>query len=283
MKKLLIASTALVATSGVAMADVSLNGAAQFGVIYFENGNTTGDELFLDWEIQFNIVGSGETDGGLGFGASVEVETDSNDAAAPNQQSYDGEVFVSGGFGTLTVGEVDVATDGMGVGDIGYDGIGVDDTGEVLKVIGTANIEYRGSFGGLDVIFTTHSSNEDYAIFLGYDFGMFSAGLGYAADDATDTSTTALDLAADLGDFGVALFYHESDNLGTDEDGFAVEVTYALGAYDLNFVFADNSVAADPSYGLGVGYDLGGGASLAAGIGSVNDEMRASFGINMSF
>ena len=67
MKNLLIATTALVATAGVAAADVSLSGAANVGVL------TT---VLLLLTLMYNNVSvtaamSGETDGGLTFGASL--------------------------------------------------------------------------------------------------------------------------------------------------------------------------------------------------------------------
>ena len=42
MKKVLFATTALVATAGVAAADVTLSGSGRFGVVYNSGRNATG-------------------------------------------------------------------------------------------------------------------------------------------------------------------------------------------------------------------------------------------------
>ncbi|RMH39212.1 MAG: porin, partial [Alphaproteobacteria bacterium] len=68
MKKVLFATTALVATAGVAAADVSISGYAEMGVI----GGTGMDAQFhTDIDATFSM--SGTTDNGLTFGASVDL------------------------------------------------------------------------------------------------------------------------------------------------------------------------------------------------------------------
>ncbi len=76
MKKLLIASTALVASAGFAAADVAVTGGASMGVKY---NSAAADTLTMHEEIDFNIVGSGTTDGGLTFGASLDVDASTVD------------------------------------------------------------------------------------------------------------------------------------------------------------------------------------------------------------
>ncbi len=72
MKNLLIATTALVATAGVAAADVSLSGAANFGVI---NNGDAGADTFMYNNVSVTAAMSGETDGGLTFGASLSMRS----------------------------------------------------------------------------------------------------------------------------------------------------------------------------------------------------------------
>ena len=71
MKNLLIATTALVATAGVAAADVSLSGAANFGVI---NTGGAADTVMYN-NVSVTAAMSGETDGGLTFGASLTMRS----------------------------------------------------------------------------------------------------------------------------------------------------------------------------------------------------------------
>src|SRR6056297_3414964 len=77
MKKILLATTALAATSGAAYADMSVSGSAEIGIIGASNIET---QLFTDVDVNFS--GAGETDNGLAFGFSVDLdESDGNPLA----------------------------------------------------------------------------------------------------------------------------------------------------------------------------------------------------------
>lgn len=328
MKKLLIASTALVATSGFAYADVTLGGSAQFGIIYVEdrmieddNGDMVDDDLFLQYELQFDFSASGETDSGLGFGMSAELESDSDNQGNPNDQGFDPEIFVTGEFGTVTVGSLDVAGDQAGFGntrDPGYDGVGVDNLIDTLLFLSIddfdqifdldtggadANIMYEGSFGGLSLTATVDSFEEDFGIVVDYDFGSFNVGILYMSGDEIGTEvgsgegfgaeTVGLTAGAMFAGFDLDFVYAETDiDGGGDLTGYGLSGAYGMGAY--TFTFAANQVDVSEgdsgaAYGIGVDYDLGGGAKLQAGIGSIWDPVdddnftTASFGISMKF
>ena len=100
----------MVATAGVAAADVSLSGAANFGIL--DNGTAA---AFMYNNVSITAAMSGETDGGLTFGASLTVRNgndvdldvgDLNKAAnvtgAALSATSLGNIYVSGGFGKLT-------------------------------------------------------------------------------------------------------------------------------------------------------------------------------------
>jgi outer membrane protein OmpU len=70
MKNILFATTALVATAGIASADVSLSGAANVGII---NNGTAGAQDMMYQNISITATGAGETDGGLTFGATLTM------------------------------------------------------------------------------------------------------------------------------------------------------------------------------------------------------------------
>jgi len=112
LKKLLIASTALVATAGMAAADVTVTGHAAAG--YHSNlTDNSGSGTYVDNGIYSNVgvdfALSGATDGGLTFAASLNIdagteidqanyEFDANDGGTAGL----GSVTVGGAFGTLT-------------------------------------------------------------------------------------------------------------------------------------------------------------------------------------
>ena len=70
MKKVLFATTTLVATTGFAAADVTLSGLAQMGIQGGENVDTT---FVQDIDVTFTM--SGETDNGLTFGAAIDLDS----------------------------------------------------------------------------------------------------------------------------------------------------------------------------------------------------------------
>ena len=109
MKNILYATTALVATAGIASADVSISGFAEVGI--FDSGN--GDmQLFNDIDVTFSMTGA--TDGGISFGASVDLDEISDttvNAATDNNSAGGIAANISGSFGTVTLGDTDGASD----------------------------------------------------------------------------------------------------------------------------------------------------------------------------
>ena len=289
MKKLLIASTALVATAGFAAADVTLGGSANMGIKYNSGAaNTTS----VHHEVDFDIKGSGTTDGGLTFGASLDVDDDNQALGTVN----DSEVFISGAFGTLTVGSVDRATDGHGFADVGFDGIGIDDDAEGRRAMGSSDIHFKTTFDALTVILSASSlkttTGSDFAIALGYDFGAFDVSIGHAIDDqllAANDSSTSIVVNGATGDINFGIFYDTAKVAGATVNSYGVDVGYTMGATSLVFAYGDTNIAGDDAdYGIGVTYDLGGGAKLGAGLGSIDRAAGArttvaDFGINFTF
>ncbi|MCC5991689.1 MAG: porin [Rhodobacteraceae bacterium] len=132
MKKLLLASTALVLSAGVAAADVRLSGDARMGIVYdngigagagLAQGNNTARLQFTS-RARVTFTMSGETDGGMAFGASFRA--DQAGAANGNTAMTGGSVFISGEFGRLRFGDVAGAARAA-VGDlygVGLTGLG---------------------------------------------------------------------------------------------------------------------------------------------------------------
>ena len=128
MKKLLIASTALVATAGVAAADVSVSGNARMGLVYDslldgqENGITGLDKssVYFNSRVRAALSMSSETDGGLSFGGSFDMHNAGAAAAGTS-----GKVWISGAFGKLSMGDVDGAAKAAvgNVSGVGYTGL----------------------------------------------------------------------------------------------------------------------------------------------------------------
>ncbi len=121
MKRYLLATGILALSAGVAAAQgVTISGDARMGLAYdtqpqLEGSNVSKWQMTSRARVEFTL--SGQTDTGLTFGASFRVDNASE--AAGNTNMTDGEVFISGAFGTLTMGNPDSAALSR-VGDLAF-------------------------------------------------------------------------------------------------------------------------------------------------------------------
>ena len=311
MKKVLFATTALVASAGIASADVAVTGFAEMGILRWYWHVET--QFFQDIDVTFTM--SGETDNGLTFGASIDLdESDGSgtvgSSAAFGAATQGGEsIFISGNFGTLTMGDTDGAFDralteaiiGGAIQDdhehAGYNGnSGLDGSydGQVAR--------YDYSFG--DFAFAVSVELDDtgvgdpvFGIGGSYDLALggvdLGIGLGYQTVDlgATDSDIMGISLDADFaGGLRAILNYSTLDAAGSDTDHIGLAVGYTSGALTVaaNYGEFDPDVGAD-SDGVGfvVNYDLGGGAEAQFGYGTSDtggvDVDTWSLGLALSF
>lgn len=307
MKNLLLASTALVATAGVAAAEVAITGYAEIGIIGGDAYAT--DQWHTDIDVFFKM--SGESDGGLAFGAAVDL--DENGAFGNTTQG--GETyFLSYGGLRLDMGDTDGALDAA-MQEVALAGASIADD-ETAHAGYNGNAHLDGTFDGQIARvsysaagFTGHLSAEiddtgnlDPVWGLGVryvaDLGgtAIGVGLGYQTqEDTADVLGVSLDAKFANG-FRAAINYSERDwdaaGLETTEH-WAIGVGYTMNALSVgvNYGEYDNVAGVDGSeasgFGLAATYDLGGGLAAHAGYGSSdvngNDSDSYSLGLSMSF
>lgn len=109
MKKVLLATTMLVAGASIAAAEVTLSGDARMGIIKSGSDNALtlstneGAAVFTSRaRVAFTL--SAESDSGLSYGATFRADNATGAAAGTA-----GSVFISGAFGKLSMGDVDGA------------------------------------------------------------------------------------------------------------------------------------------------------------------------------
>lgn len=224
MKKILLASTALVAMGSMAAADVVVSGSGRIGVIYEEGRTTTTraastreetiinsdgeavtinvadtpaetkeEEYSFTSRIRIQFTGSGQTDGGLAFGGSIRA-----DNAAAGNQGTAGSVFISGDFGRITAGDTDGAATFV-VGDL-Y-AVGLTEFGDLQEFAYLSNnrtdlglparptVRYDYSISGITLAFSAQnpgSGEEVYSVAAGYATDLFNVGLGYERNEDLD-------------------------------------------------------------------------------------------------
>ena len=294
MKNLLIATTALVATAGVAAADVSLSGAANFGLL----NNGTDDAVMYN-NASITAAMSGETDGGLTFGASLtvrngdDVDLDTGDLqsnpaahAALSDTSF-GNIYVSGGFGKLTFDDngIDNAHNDDFSHDVMYTG-----TFGAVAVTATADVDGSGTADGESFsVKTVYSSDALPVTFATDDGGESDTTLAYAVNDMitaslnydTNGQTTAETIVkVAYSNAGVTAHLALADD---DDDQWELGLGYTANGMSIAAVFAENdgdATTTDEEMDITASYDLGGGMTMNA---AYNESGAFFIGSKMSF
>lgn len=313
MKKVLFASTALVAFAGAAAADVALSGNAELGIA---DSGAAAENIGFHSSVDVRFSMTGESDNGLSFGATIDLD-DALETGALNQigdntdnDSVDYTIFISGAFGTLTFGDTDGAmdwalTEGGNVGNpgsindaetsyAGYFGSYLDGAGDGM----IARYEY--AFGDYAVAVSVEQGVLDeengYAIgfkgaVAGFTFGIAHQEGTAATVNGNNPDLTGVSLGYGFGDIKVGIMYATGETAaGVDDDRLQLGVGYSAGPLSLHANYAERELgtAKDDGFGLAAAYDLGGGLSAHVGYSDSSnaagvDFDRWSIGLNMAF
>lgn len=334
MKKVLLATTALVLSTGLAAAQsVTLSGSAEMGIVGGDrdaDGNprnggvavTDDVQFFQDLDVTFTM--SGTTDNGLTFGASIDLDEGGDGSAASDNNYDDGgaTVFLSGNFGTITMGDTDGALDWAlteagnisnpgsiddaetsHAGYLGSYGDGAGD-GQILRYdytfgdFGMAISVEQDDDAGLTAGVVGPASNDvGFAVGFRYDAELggvdLALGLGYQTADfaGVDQNIVGVSVAATFaGGFQAGVQYSDWENrggiLGNDDDHVGIGVGYSFDAFSIHANYGEFD-SGNSGFGLAAAYDLGGGAGIHLGYGSSEvgavDTDFWSLGVAMSF
>jgi len=290
MKKVLLATTALTLSAGVAYAEVSVSGNARMGL------QSTAGTTTLEKRMTVNFDGSVETTSGLTLGANLNLRADEGAAALTNGA----RVHVKAGGAEVAVGNIYGALDsmpGMYSASAGLTGLG---WGGVL-----GNTVASGSWGwdaysntgngaeGVEVMYTAgsvtaHVSYSDTdlgsatdraAAYVSYAMGDWTVAAGMQDSATAAEDKTIVTVGGKVGDFGVGIGY--ADNNG--ETKLALNGSATFGATTVSAYVANEETATDTAMGLGISHDLG-GASLVGGVAQTAAGVnRADMGIKFSF
>jgi outer membrane protein OmpU len=282
MKKILLATTVLAATAGVAAADVAVSGAGRMGI-----ASVAGGDAMFSSRIRIIFSASGETDSGLTFGASVR----NDQSGVGNTANGDSTVFISGAFGKITMGDVSGAADAL-VGQVS--GVGYTSLGSLNEILYLGNAKtaalYTYSTGALTFgvgLGQTGGADQEYSVAAKYSTDAYTVALGYE-DTGVNKQTSLLGSATFSG---VTLAAKVADRdvtpAGVDSTAYALSADYTMSGIGLTAFYANNSQYDGMNhYGVGASYDLGGGAVVKAGVVETQDDGLApalDLGIKMSF
>jgi hypothetical protein len=247
MRKVLLATTALVAFGGItaANADISISGNYEWEYTQTDTGSTFGDDGHI------NIKGVIAADNGMTFTAMTTFGGGSDAGQANIENNY---VQITGDFGTVYLGDVD----GNSAASLMDGALGRNKDIETQIGLGSE---------------ATHSGTADTAVFLdgGADIIYMSPSvgglqIGMSADltdlDAT-TTDGAVDMAVTYSMAGVSLFASSTSGQAFDESNFGVSASLA----GLNIGVGSRSEGGSSqakSNDVGVNYTLANGLKLAA-------------------
>ena len=299
MKKILLTTTALVMTAGVAAAEVSISGKTQISITATGNGDNE-----LNTHADINMALSGSYDNGMtmstSFGVDLGREADYNDDF--QLDAKEGGAQTSAPNMTIGYAGYTITADGEGVDDL-YDGD-----------VTTGNLGVSGSMGGIDFGFTTNIDGGDSAssYSLAYATGDITATLTGTNDaDAASNDASKLVVTYAMGDTTITLTSDDKDSnadtvtkigvstkinditfsytaasngtAGSDVgDDWDAKVSYSAGALSASYSLDEDDIGK-----LVVDYDLGGGAtafaSMKAGAESDGSGDYSAMGINFNF
>jgi len=290
MKKTLIALAAVAAT-GAAFAQSSVTLSGKFAVAYTSSevagakksglGVTDGDVVFAAVE---------DLGGGMKAGASMAVRVrgrgPADDGSATGLNSgvggRDGSVYLSGGFGTLTLGSIELGNGIIGLASAGAPVIG-QDSGVTLDKAANADIllytspaivtgltaraavvDSIGAPGGYGMqaaaaemdgtlLGVNYSAG---ALAVAADYTMF--GQNAAAATSADTRTRVSG-SYDLGSFKLGAGYQAKETFANVKDAqYMVGVSVPMGAYTAGLTYAakdsDDNTKDATGYEFGVQY-----------------------------
>jgi outer membrane protein OmpU len=279
----------LAGTAGFAAAEVAISGYAEIGIAQGA-GATDGAEFWTDVDVSFAM--SGESDSGLSFGVSVDLDEAGN--LGDTSDNNGTAVFVSGAFGKLTMGDTDGALD-WAIADAGALTSLADDH--------TTHLYYFGA-GGLD------GTHDDQVARYEYSFGDFGVALSYEQannntagtvqdDNVGIGATYSMDMAGTAVKFGLGyqagsrsvdvdplplvttLVYTNADVIAASVSaelagGISGSLSYAKTDYDALDVAGAASTQVDFAHtGLGLTYATG-ALSLHVNMGNYNPDVGAS-------
>ena len=285
MKTILFATTALVASAGIAAADISFSGSAEAGVAS-EAGGTADVYSFADLVVTM----TGESDIGISFGASLT--TDAGYKYDIGDFEFDGEED-----GKVSLGNVYIAAGGA---KLTFDHEGIDDLYD--DDMDDHDVQFSYAMGAFSADLTFDADEDNVADVDADGDAEYSYSLAYSANGLS-ASVTGNDLT-DMMVFGVSYDVNDMLTVGAEYDlnGGSEVATLMLG-YAANGFSADLEFSDDDSWEVAVGYtagaisiaaetdhdeewevtgayDFGGGLSAVAGVDHEEDYF---LGVKMSF
>lgn len=315
MKKLLLASTALMAAATAAAADtgVKISGYGRFGLTYDESRVT--NETRVHTRLRFNIDGKTETDSGVVFGGRIRLQHTNGDSVTTG-----GATPTTSTAARLSPALLYVTYEGLRV-EVG-NANGAFDSAALLydSELGLTDSSFGDSQSSYYSFSTGPYSPNRMGLYASYDINGFSIKASYITDDQTgatvvnEETSIALSYENDMfvvsaaaANDGAGIANNDPWFIGAAykglpnatiglnyiEEGLPAQGStvvlygnYTVDAWTVKAYIANNDAVGnltDTAYGIGADYDLG-GAKLSGGIQyGYSKDTYADFGVRFDF
>jgi outer membrane protein OmpU len=265
--------------------------------------------------VRVSFSGSGTTDGGIEFGASMRAD---HSAAAATAAGTAGSQYISGAFGKISMGDLGGADkDATGhLAGVGLTGLG--DHNEIQYQGALHNLGYQYSVGGLTFGYSQNTavktgSNSAMGISWSGDMGGVAVTAAAGQSKVGTATQTTFSTSISTGGLTVKAITSTNDNGTTaavtelaanrtasatvayraevaaannaDLDSAGLSVSYAMDSMTVTAFTMTESMTgeADADFsGVGMSYDMG-GVALKVGVVDNNDQQLVDFGVSFSF
>ena len=265
--------------------------------------------------VRVSFSGSGTTDGGIEYGASMRAD---HAAAAATGAGTAGSQYISGAFGKISMGDLGGADkDATGhLAGVGLTGLG--DHNEIQYQGALHNLGYQYSVGGLTFGYSQNTavktgSNSAMGISWSGDMGGVAVTAAAGQSKVGTATQTTFSTSISTGGLTVKAITSTNDNGTTaavtelaanrtasatvayraevaaannaDLDSAGLSVSYAMDSMTVTAFTMTESMTgeADADFsGVGMSYDMG-GVALKVGVVDNNDQQLVDFGVSFSF
>ena len=279
MRKILLATTALVAAGGIsaASADISISGSSSFNYVNQSvqgAGEKDAEERDMSTEVDFSIKATSMLDNGMVASGQIDIHEDSPSVID------DSGFTLSGDFGTFGFGGLANDAHGKIETDITADeGTTISDTTYGIKEVTDSYVPHS------DVSYTSNN-------IAGFQFalGMSDGGATGSDTDAPeeadkDGTQFGVTYSFDLGENMSATLGYNKHSVGTDTgDASSTGASVTFG--DLNVKVASHTLAHDEKTGditsttIGASYAVSDALSLQAYTGSAEASANADYDVS---
>jgi hypothetical protein len=279
MRKLLLNSTALIAAASIssyAVADVSVSGEFEWSYLSTSSGVTTtdGDSFATDNEIVISF--SNKTDSGLTIGGKMEMGNYDGTTSVIDESV----MTISGGFGTLRLGQEDSINETFGIGE--HDLIDED----FSAAPGSSSIVTNAGEQG--------SNDNNKLAYITPTMGGFQAGYSLAdsgtATQSTDQTAMGASYTMPMAGGSLMIRYNKQTTDGaadaeTETSNYGAKLV--MGAASVIVAHGEKTTGTGASQeddieanGISLRYDLGGGVSIGAStMEATDDKAKTTAGV----